>query len=215
MKIKPYDHLETLIGSIHKLFLNARNKGIVKNKELSLLNLIYKLVDTNCYENNSTTNQEQKLLSLYYKILNKYSFLCKANLTRNYYFENNTNNTFIPECEYIAPIINEIFYWQEGDFNSSNPFIIDAVSGTGYLNDKQSDTYENFSIGKNINYNKIGRICFLLTEAETNNIEIRDVLDNVINTAFDITNITDMNSKLLVSKNVMSMGEINFKIKKL
>jgi hypothetical protein len=78
--IQKIDHLETMIGSLNKLLLDAKNKGVINNKELSLLNLVYNLLKHNCYYDLNNKNRK-KLESLYYKILNKYSFLCKTNIT--------------------------------------------------------------------------------------------------------------------------------------
>lgn len=78
--IQKIDHLETMIGSLNKLLLDAKNKGVINNKELSLLNLVYKLLKHNCYYDLNNKDRK-KLESLYYKILNKYSFLCKTNIT--------------------------------------------------------------------------------------------------------------------------------------
>lgn len=107
MNIEKIDHLETMIGSLNKLLLDAKNKGIIRNKELSLLNLIFKLLKHNCY--NDLNNKEQKkLLSLYYKILNKYSFLCKSNISinsSNTYIYNNIKDEFIDTNKNTAPTI--------------------------------------------------------------------------------------------------------------
>lgn len=106
MKIGKSDHLETMIGSLNKLILDAKNKGIIRNKELSLLNITYKLLNNKCYYTLSESDKN-KLLSLYYKLLNKYSFLCKSELTlnSNTYIKNNTNTTFINTSQNIAPTI--------------------------------------------------------------------------------------------------------------
>lgn len=108
MEIKELDHLETLIGSLNKLLLDAKNKGIIKNKELSLLNLIYKLVNNNCYYD-LKYNHKRELISLYYKILNRYSFLCKSNiiLDNNTYIHTNITNTYINTNNNTAPVIDD------------------------------------------------------------------------------------------------------------
>lgn len=211
--IKPQDHLETLIGSLNKLFLNARNKGIIKAKELSLLNLIYKILSSNCLGNNiSNNNDYNKLLQLYYTILNKYSFLCKANITRDYY--TNVEQVYTPH-DYIANTVSEIFYWQEEDYNITNSYLLNNISNTNFYANRPSDSYANFETGKDILYNNIGRIVFLATEAGDDTFEIRDINNNIINSQFDINEVPSLNSKLFVSKNIFSHGTVNFKIKKL
>lgn len=116
MEIRNLDHLESLIGSINKMFLNAQNKGILKAKELSLLNLVYKLLKYDCFTHMDHSDQ-RKLLSLYYKLFNKYSFLCKTELSiadyttihttivREYI---NTNNNTAPEIEDPDPVEPEV-----------------------------------------------------------------------------------------------------------
>ncbi len=104
--MKNIDHLESLIGSINKMINNARNKGIIRSKELYLLNLIYKLISNSCY-NNDLLEEDKKLLILYYKLFSKYNFLCKTSLSSNYYINNNIKNTYINTNINTPPIIED------------------------------------------------------------------------------------------------------------
>lgn len=108
MQIQKIDHLETMIGSLNKLLLDAKNKGIIKNKELSLLNLIYKLVNNKCYYDLKYCKQKQ-LVSLYYKLLSKYSFLCKGNITldNTIYIKTNIKELYIDTNKNTAPTIED------------------------------------------------------------------------------------------------------------
>lgn len=208
------EHLENLVGSLNKMFLNAKNKGIIKNKELYLLNMIFKLVDLNCLIGDSEINK-RKLNSLYYKILNKYSFLCKSDLDRSYYFKSkDINKTFEVDenCE-VAPKEDKIYYWQSEVIKDEISKIKLLINPT-FLSTKQFDTYENFEIGKTISYNNIGRICFLDSNSNTLNYEIKDSLGNITTTQYDIEQLPN-NQVLIVSKNIMSFGDIDIKIKKL
>lgn len=212
--IRSIDHLETLIGSIEKMFLNAQNKGIIKNKELSLLNLIFKLIKNKCF-NDMNNKDEFALYSLYYKILNKYSFLCKSELIRNYNYKSNTNTTYLPDDCYVAPTENVIYYWQEENLLTEIDNIEDTIIVDGFFENKLNDTYLNFEIGKLISYNNIGRICFAAMNSDILNYEIRDALNNIVTSAFDIVLVPTYHLTLIVSKNVYSHGDINLKIKKL
>lgn len=106
MNIGAQEHLETMIGTIHKIFLDAKNKGIIRNKELSLLDIIYNILKTDCFEE-IENNKKRALLSLYFRILNKYSFLCKSELSRSYYLYNNLQKTFINTNPNTAPVIDD------------------------------------------------------------------------------------------------------------
>lgn len=196
------------------MFLNAKNKGIIKNKELYLLNMIFKLVDLNCLIGDSEINKK-KLNSLYYKILNKYSFLCKSDLDRTYYFKSkNINKTFEVDqsCEIITKEY-KIYYWQSEVIKDEISQIKLLINPT-FLSTKQFDTYQNFELGKTITYSDIGRICFLDSNSNTVNYEIKDILGNLITDQFDIENLPN-NQTLIVSKNIMSFGDIKLKIKKI
>lgn len=100
------DHLESLIGSINKMVENAKNKAVIRSREIYLLNLIYKLIKSNCSDELSEDNK--KLLNLYYKLFSRYNFLCRAILSRDYYLNNiNTNQTYINSNNNTAPEIDD------------------------------------------------------------------------------------------------------------
>lgn len=216
LKIKKRDHLETLVSSINKMFFIAKTKGIINNKELYLINLIYKLISAESFEF-LKDSERMVLITLYYKIINKYSFLCKSELTRSYYFESiSTNEVYTPDDCYAYPIYNKIFYWQEASYITTDDILIPIVDDTGYFNDKLSDTFANFELGKDIEYNNIGRVCFAIMEAEeTSTYEIKDALGNNVTHTFDLTFIEQINTTLVVSQNIYSHGNMTFKIKKL
>lgn len=213
--MKKLEHLENLIGSLDKMFLNARNKGVIKNKELYLLNLIAKLLKDDCFA--ESNNQDQsKLNSIYYKILNKYPFLCKTELERTYYFKsNNINPTFEvnENCVTEPEIYNKIYYWQSEE-TKDNIEDIKLLINQSFLDAKQFDTYQNFETGKTITYNNIGRICFLDSNSSSLNYEIKDSLGNITTDQYDIQQLPN-NQVLIVSKNIMSFGDLFIKIKKI
>lgn len=204
------NHLETVVGSLNKIILIAQQKGVLNSKELFLVNLIGKIVLEDY--NEMPFKDKQRLTNMYFAVMNKYSkIICKSELKRNYAFTSYLDANIIPNKCYIAPVIKAIFYWQEL-YNLDNSQIIDFVDDQNYLNDKPSDTYENFEIGKNIDYNKIGKIVFLALESDTLNYTIKDVLNNDVTHAFTITLIPQLNATLFVSNNNYSHGTMNFKI---
>ena len=211
MNIKKKDHLESLIGSLNKMFLNAKNKAYIRNKELSLLNIVYKLLKQNCFNDNIDKDKRQ-LLSIYYKLLNKYSFLCKANLTKEYIYENNKINPTSITCnDYTASEPIKVFYWQEEDYETTLEEIIDKTNNE-FLQTKLFDSLSIFNLGKNIIYNNIGKICFAITNPTNENYIISDSIGNNITSQFDITLLEEEHITLIVSKNIYSFGDITIKI---
>ena len=102
-------------------------------------------------------------------------------------------------------------YWQE-IYTLNNSQITELIDDTSYLTDKPSDTYENFEIGKNIDYTKVGKIVFLALESDTVNYIIKDVLNNDVTHTFNISLIPQLNATLFISDNNYSHGIMNFKI---
>lgn len=126
MEINSINHFETLIGSLNKLFLDAKNKGIIRNKELSLLNLIYKLLNSECLLD-INFKKRRALIDLYYKILNKYSFLCKSNiiLSDKVIIKTNIKKTHISDIQNTAPVIIDPEPVDPPDNPNDPPFILD------------------------------------------------------------------------------------------
>ena len=211
--IKKKEHLETLVGSINKLFNNAKSKGILNSKELFLLNIIGKILLNDYYD--MSFDDQKKLLSLYYNMLNKYSkILCKSALKRNYIFSSYLDSLNIANNCYTYTKVEEILYWQE-NFTLSNVEIKALIDNQSYLINKPSDTYNNFEIGKDINYEDIGKIVFLAMESSDLNYEIKDALGNNIAHTFQVELVPQLNATLFISDNIYSHGSINFKIKKI
>jgi len=102
------NHQYTVIASINKIYNHAKIYGVLKPKELYILNVIYKLLndcdECICYEN------KRKLISLYFKILNSSNLLCKQQNTKDYFFNNfnnfhvDVNNNTAPEIDNPTPI---------------------------------------------------------------------------------------------------------------
>ena len=202
------NHLGVLIGSIDKIYKKAQMVGKLESKEIYYLNIIYKLLN-----NSELTNSQNNQLITFYNKLSFYSDnICPPKIIKKYQttpktkFEQ-TENT---DCN-TYPKNKVILYWQE-PFTLNNSQITELIDDTNYLVDKPSDTYENFEIGKNIDYTKIGKIVFLALESDTVNYIIKDVLNNDVTHTFNISLIPQLNATLFISYNNYSHGIMNFKI---
>lgn len=214
LSINEKSHISTVIGSLDKIYKQAKLTGQLNSVDIFYLNIIYKLI-TGC---NVSLNEKQMscLISLYSRISFSSTYICPVKPMKKYQLTK--RNTFIQaettDCNTYTHS-DKIFYWQEEDYNSIISFIEASVDDSGYLTNKLFDTYSNFQIGKDIEYSNIGRICFLAMESETLNFEVRDIDNNIITDAFDVVLIPIIKATLFVSKNIISHGSINFKIKKL
>ena len=202
------NHLGVLIGSIDKIYKRAQMVGKLESKEVYYLNIIYKLLN-----NSELTNSQNNQLITFYNKLSFYSDnICPPKVIKKYQttpkpkFEQAENT----DCNTV--ISNKsILYWQEV-YTLNNSQITNLVDDTNYLTDKPSDTYENFEIGKNIDYTKVGKIVFLALESDTVNYIIKDVLNNDVTHTFNISLIPQLNATLFISDNNYSHGTMNFKI---
>lgn len=205
------NHLGVLISSIDKIYKKAQMVGKLESKEVYYLNIIYKLLN-----NSELTNSQNNQLITFYNKLSFYSNnICPPKVIKKYQttitpkfqqLESNDCNTY--------PKNKKILYWQE-NYILNNSQITTLIDDTNYLIDKPSDTYENFEIGKNIEYSKIGKIIFLALESNTTNYQIKDNLNNNVTHTFNIQLVPVLNATLFISDNTYSYGTQNFKIIKL
>ena len=201
-------HLSVLIGSIEKIYNKARLNGKLEVKDIYYLNSIYKLLNKV-----ELTNSQNNMLINYYNKLAYYSdTICPPKVIKKY------QTTPIPKFQQLESTDcntysknKSILYWQEV-YTLNNSQITDLVDDTNYLTDKPSDTYENFEIGKNIDYNKVGKIIFLALESNTINYIIKDDLNIDVTHTFNISLIPQLNATLFISDNNYSYGIMNFKI---
>ena len=202
------NHLGVLIGSIDKIYKRAQTVGKLESKEIYYLNIIYKLLN-----NSELTNSQNNQLITFYNKLSFYSDnICPPKVIKKYQTtpKPKFEQAEITDCNTV--ISNKsIFYWQE-IYTLNNSQITNLVDDTNYLTDKPSDTYENFEIGKNIDYTKVGKIVFLALESDTVNYIIKDVLNNDVTHTFNISLIPQLNATLFISDNNYSHGIMNFKI---
>lgn len=212
LQIKEKQHISTIIESIVRTYKRAKVNGILKSNEIYYLNIIKKLLSN---ENLVLTNDQNNLLiSIYNKLSFNSKQICSPKIYKSYQTtpKPKFEQAEVTDCNTV--ILNKsILYWQEV-YTLNDSQITDLVDNTGYLIDKPSDTYENFEIGKNIDYNKVGKIIFLALESDTTDYQIKDNLNNDVTHTFNIQLVPILNATLFISDNIYSYGTINFKITK-
>lgn len=215
LEINEQNNTAVLISSLDRIFNQGKLKGKLNSIDLYILNLTHDLINNCCIE--LTHDQRKALMDLYRKIYFNSEEICHVTNVQKYQIQPEITFTQAEttDCNQY-PKINKIFYWQETNYNAVFDDIKLLIDNTGYLNSKQNDTLLSFEIGKNINYNNIGKICFAIIETlSTDNYRIYDILNNDVTHNFDAYYETVNNCRLFVSKNIYSHGEINFKIKKI
>jgi hypothetical protein len=202
------NHLGVLIGSIEKIYKRAQLNGKLETVDIYYLNIIYKLLN----KLELTNSENNQLISFYNKLSFYSNNICPPKVIKKY--QTTPKPIFeqaeVTDCNTV--ISNKsILYWQE-IYTLNNSQITNLVDDTNYLTDKPSDTYENFEIGKNIDYTKIGKIVFLALESDTINYIIKDDLNIDVTHTFNISLIPQLNATLFISDNNYSHGIMNFKI---
>lgn len=207
-------HISTIIRSLNKDYKRSKKYGELKPLEIYYIDIIYSLI-YNC--NLDITDKNIKdLISLYNKISYKSENICQDKILKPFHL--NLKPTFTQsestDCGNIPDYEEyKIYYWQSEVIKDSIEDIKLLINQT-FLNTKLFDTYENFEIGKTITYNNIGRICFLDSNSNTLNYEIKDSLGNITTDQYDIEQLPN-NQVLIVSKNIISFGDLFIKIKKI
>lgn len=202
------NHLGVLIGSIDKIYKRAQMVGKLESKEVYYLNIIYKLLN-----NSELTNSQNNQLITFYNKLSFYSDnICPPKIIKKYQTtpKPKFEQAEVTDCNTV-PSNKSILYWQE-IYTLNNSQITELIDDTSYLTDKPSDTYENFEIGKNIDYTKVGKIVFLALESDTISYIIKDDLNINVTHTFNISLIPHLNATLFISDNNYSHGIMNFKI---
>jgi len=215
IEINEKNHTSVIISSLDKIYNISKITGKLNSINLYLLNTIYKLLDGCGLD--LTETQRKQLINLYRTIYFHSSDIC--NITGIEVYKNTYKTPFFQadsiDCN-DYPIANKIYYWQEENYNTIIDDIILLVDDQNYFIDKNYDTKEIFESGKEINYNNIGRICFVITESlDTDEYKIYDSLNNDVTSTFNIEFIDSINSMLIVSQNFYSNGTMKFKIKKI
>lgn len=204
-------HLSVLIGSIEKIYNKVILTGKIEIRDIYYLNIIYKLLNKV-----ELSNSQNNMLINYYNQLSYHSdSICPPKVIKKY------QTTPIPKFQQLESTDcntylknKSILYWQE-NYNLNNSQITELVDNTNYLINKPFDTYENFEIGKNINYNNIGKVVFLALESDNKDFVITDILNNDVTHTFELIYLPQLNATLFLSDNNYSYGTMFFKLKKL
>lgn len=214
LNIYEKNHIATVINSLDKIYRQSKINGELNPLDIYYIDIIYKLL----YHCNIDISNEQRnqLINIYNNLSFKSDYICANTNIKPFHL--NTKDTFTQadstDCKDIPLNGSKIFYWQEESPATSFTDILPLLSEE-YLEDKLSDTYENFEQGKTISYSNIGRICFVDNNSESTNYEIEDELGNNIYGFFTIINVEDLKYTLFVSKNYYSYGDVFIKIKKI
>lgn len=212
MQIQEKNHIVILNSSLNKSYNKSKIDGVLENVDLYFLNCIYKIINNN--KLNLTSESLNKLILFYNKLLMYNKNLCNLQFITQYKINNINNFTQAnsSDCNETNSF-GKIYYWQE-TFENDNIEIVNLIN-LDYLNNKLNDSYESFVIGKNINYNIIGKLCFFMLNSQSpDNFIIVDALGNNVTHAFDKYYNTLLQGNLYISQNIYAHGDLFFKIKK-
>jgi hypothetical protein len=220
MNISKETHLQNLLGSIETMFTNARNKGIIKNKELYLLNLVAKLV--NYDEINEVSDKYKKELSIFYfKLLRKYNkILCNNLPIKKFIHVSQILNTIYEQssCDNIEPCYDtiepdKIYWWQELTYDNDET---ETIAAPGFFSDKLFDSETNFATGVDCLFTDVGYVFFAIMDSKNaDNYQIYDALNNNITHTFSKIYSNLMECIIFVSNNIYSHSTTNLKIIKI
>lgn len=213
-QINEKSHYATIISSLNKEYKKTKIGKTLTPNDIYLLDVVYNLLQGCCLELSDI--EIKKLLKIYNTILHTSKIICNNNYQEVY--QMTKVDKFIQaektDCNTIPSevIINNIYYWQEESYLTTIEDIIPLTDDEGYFTDKLFDTYSNFeNIGKTINYEFLGRICFYATESNNQQFIVTDILNNDVTDIFDIIYLVDSNDTLFVSKDFYTPSNIFFK----
>ena len=217
-QINETSHYSTIISSLNKEYRKTKIGKTISPNDIYLLDIIYDfLYGTNLQISDI---EIKKLLKMYNIILHSSRIICNNNYQEVY--QMTKKDKFIQaektDCNTIPiqPKVTKIYYWQEQNYLTTIDDILLQIPNVGYFTNKLFDTYSNFeNIGKTINYNYLGRLCFYATESDNKNFIITDVLNNDVTDVFDTNYSSTLNNTLFVSKDFYTPSDIFFKLKQL
>lgn len=214
IEINEKNHASVVISSLEKIYNNGKITGKLEATDLYILNLIYRLLSGCCLE--LTDYQKKYLMNAYRNIYFHSTGICPINSIEIY---KPTYRTPFFQADSIDcndyPVADKIYYWQEENYLTIIDDILPLVDDQDYFLNKPFDTKEAFEIGKDIDYVEIGRICFAITEATTDDIyKIYDSQNNEVTHTFTRAFVDSINTILFVSSNIYSHGTMFIKIKK-
>ena len=205
-------HISTIISSINKVYNKAKINGKLSSKDIYYLHVIYKLLTNDLFD--LTLDENNLLVTTYNRLAYLSKDICPPIILKTY--QTTPKITFeqaeVKDCNTFTSF-PKIYYWQETFENNTNEIV--ELINFNYLDDKSFDTYDNFIIGKNIQYNIIGKICFFMLDSKQTDIFIiKDALNNNVTHMFDKFYNETLHGYLYVSQNIYAHGIINFKITK-
>jgi len=213
-QINEKSHYSTIISSLNKEYKKTKIGKSITPNDIYLLDVVYNLLQGCCLELSDI--ETKKLLKIYNTVLHTSKIICNNNYQEIY--QMSKKDKFIQaektDCNTIPlqPTIDKIYYWQEELYTTTIDDIIPLTYTEGYFTDKLFDTYSNFeNIGKTINYEYLGRICFYATESNDYKFIVTDILNNDVTNIFDIIYLSDSNDTLFVSKDFYTPSDIFFK----
>jgi hypothetical protein len=216
-QINEKSHYSTIISSLNKEYKKTKIGKSMTPNDIYLLDVIYNLLQGCCLELSNI--ETKKLLKIYNTLSHTSKIICNNNYQEIY--QMSKKNKFIQaektDCNTIPlqPTIDKIYYWQEESYITIIDDIIPLTYIENYFTDKLFDKYSNFKdIGKTINYENVGRICFYATESDDQKFIVTDILNNDVTDIFDIVYLVDSNDTIFVSKDFYTPSDIFFKFTK-
>ena len=216
-QINEKSHYSTVISSLSKEYKKTKIGKTITPNDIYLLDIVYNLLQECCLDLSDV--ESKKLLNIYNTILYNSKIICNTNYQEIY--QMSKSDKFIQaekdDCNTIPtqPKLTKIYYWQEESYLTTIDDIIPLIDDEGYFTNKLYDTYSNFeNIGKTINYEFLGKICFYAEESDDKQFIITDILNNDVTDIFDITYLSDSNDTLFVSKDFYTPSDIFFKLMK-
>lgn len=213
-QINEKSHYSTIISSLNKEYKKTKTGKTITPNDIYLLDVVYNLLQGEYLDLSDI--EIKKLLKIYNTILHTSKIICNNNYQEVY--QMSKKDKFIQaektDCNTVPvqPTITKIYYWQEESYLTTIDDIIPLTYTDGYFTNKLFDTYANFeNIGKTINYQYLGRICFYATESNNQKFIVTDVLNNDVTDIFDIVYLGDSNDTLFVSKDFYTPSDIFFK----
>ena len=215
-QINEKSHYSTIISSLNKEYKKTKIGKTITPNDIYLLDVVYNLLQGCCLELSDI--ETKKLLKIYNTLLHGSKIICNNNYQEVY--QMSKTDKFIQaekdDCNTIPtqPKVTKIYYWQEQSYLTTITDIIPLLTSTNYFTNKLFDTYSNFeNIGKTINYNYLGRICFYATESNNQKFIVTDILNNDVTNIFDIVYLATSNATLFVTKDFYTPSDIFFKFK--
>lgn len=208
-------HIASTIASLTKVYNQSRINGKLNSKDIYIVDLIYKLL--NSCETSLNQFQKKTLTLLYNNIRRNSKYICQVENYKTYYINN--NNKFIQaessDCNTL-PSQDLIYYWQE-PLGVIDTVILENIATGTYLDLKTSDLKSSFiDGGKDITYTDIGLICFALNKTKSSfKYKIFDDNDADVTDGFESFYNTNLQTRIFISYNIYSHGIMNFKIIKI